>query len=196
MKKLYFIILGAALCATSVSCGGGGASKNDYLGNLPGLYSKFSQAEADLKASVEGKKMEEIVEAYTTLQAKEEQLKADVTAELAKLIGREIPVTYSEALVASGGQFYEATAVVVKYNKHDDSPGLDVTITAGADADPQALIWFCLADKDGAPIAGSGWGFSLSNSPISYHIDIKDDPAAYAKMASVHFVTKEEKDNI
>ncbi|MDR1671698.1 MAG: hypothetical protein LBR57_04180 [Alistipes sp.] len=193
MKKLYAIILGAAICATGVSCGGGGGAKNEYLGNLPRLYQQFNQAEADMKAGIEGKGMEELTKAFTTMQAKEEQLKVDVTAELAKLVGKEVPVTYSDALTSSGEQFYEATAVMGKYNSHAHLPGLDITTMAGADA--RAGIYFCLADKEGIPIAGSRWGFSLSDS-ISYYIDIKDDPAGYAKMASVRFVTKEEYDNL
>jgi hypothetical protein len=213
MKNFNYLTLITVIGATVMlyACGGGGA-KNEYLGNLPGLYEKFSNEEANVKASLKDEKdMSKLTKAFEEMTAKEKQLEADVAAEVAKIAGREIPVTYSDALTSSGGQYFNAKAVTAE-NKRG---GLNLVVSLTAkdaftSTEAQAKEWVCyyLADKDGAPIEGTRWGTApLYNKTaaafgagdqidkLDRYLDIKKNPAGYAKLASVRFVTREEYDN-
>ncbi len=217
MKRICLLIGIFAVGAMMFSCGGGGGAKNDYLGNLPGLYAKYNKVEADAKASVEGKNLEQITKLYEDVKAKEDQLKADVAAEMEKIAGREVPVSYSPELQKSFDLFYQAKASITN---NRNNPFLSLTLTAKNDLavptqsrfEPKFPVWFHFIDKDGASVERSKWSFSVFefNKPeksfikgdqiyvneIMRDFDVEDYPESYAGFAGVQFITKAEYDNL
>ncbi|MDR1671769.1 MAG: hypothetical protein LBR57_04555, partial [Alistipes sp.] len=140
MKKLILLAAGAMLLA---GCGGGGAGggklkKNDYLGSLPSLYANYNaeKAAAEKELEQKGNKMMEgagesdyakvqklFDDAAEAEKARKEKFKADVAAELTKVVGKEVPVTYGAALTP----FFVAT---VKIAELRGEPRLSITLTA------------------------------------------------------------------
>ncbi len=215
MKKFQLTTALCALCLMFTSCGGGG-SKNDYLGSLPGLYEKYNKAETEMQASVEGElDMAKLTKVFAELKAREDKLKAAVAAELETLVGKAIPVSYSDALVASGKIFYDAAATV---NSNRGSACLsmalsakdDYTVPAYGRYDKQYMVYYHFIDRDGASIEGSKWSFTpvafdkaglafpkgteLWSDETARTFDVDEYPEAYAAFAGVQFITAEEYD--
>ncbi len=206
-----------ALGAMMVSCGGGGGAKNEYLGNLPGLYEKYNKVEADLKTSIEGKNLEQITKLYADVKVKEDQLKADVAAEMEKLDGMELPVSYSPELQKSFGLFYQAKAGITN---NRNNPFLSLTLTAKNDLtvpkmsreETNFYVYYHFIDKNGASIEKSKWslcpfefgkpersvikGDELYSSKTARDIEVDDYPASYSGLAGVQFITKAEYDKL
>lgn len=219
MKNVILLVASIAVGAVMITCSGGGGSKNSYLGNLPGLYEKFDKAEAGLKASIEGKGMDAIVKAYADMKIKEDQLKADVAAEMEKLAGTELPVSYSPELQKSSELWYDAKGSL---ENGKGKPYLKLVLTAKNDHTIPSVplaeakkSWICyhFVDKNGASIEGTKWSVTLVEFPAwgamlpeksfardevvydkSSYMDVEKNPAAWVDFAGVQFVTIAEYD--
>ena len=139
MKKL--LLLASALCCGAVltHCGnGGGASSvdvktNEYLGDLPKIYAKHAakideaKAEIDavgkeMKASnkIDFNKLQEMNKEYeANKKTWKEELKAEVEPESQKVLGREVPFSYSDSLKNADGElFYEVQNAKITRDSH------------------------------------------------------------------------------
>jgi len=159
MKKTIFtkglMILSVAACGLIMAnCGGcngegsgssGKLNKGGLLGNLPALYEKYAAEMASLEKKTEAesekliaggeKNYGKIQKLFDEQQAKEkekkEKFKADVKAELAKIAGKEVPVSFSEKLKSSDMLFYNLTEVKIVDDKGEAK--VSFTITAKDD---------------------------------------------------------------
>ena len=127
------IILGLACVVIMAGCGGGSGSgvkvkKNQYLGELPVIYADYNAKREAHKAKVEeqekklmksgkadfGKIMKLKAEDKEKSEALKEKFKTDLTNEMSKVIGNDIPVTVSEGLTASDKVFYDVSAKIIE----------------------------------------------------------------------------------
>lgn len=139
MKRIFYLLATSIMFA---GCGGNGGSKlpsNDFLGKIPALYDGFrTSSEALEKETTEkGEKMiaggnesnfDKVQKMFDDAQAKINEMKtqfeASLAAETAKLVDKQIPVTYSAAL---GSPFYDVTSVKIIDVKGE--PRLELTVT-------------------------------------------------------------------
>lgn len=226
MKRAFYHLAVALVCgAMIVSCGGGNGGsklkKNAYLGNLPALYDGYNiqnealEKEAEKKAEglKEGnpKDIEKAMKLFGEMMAKQETIKTEfeekVKAELEKVAGKEIPVSYSAALTP----WFTASATVVDYS---DDPYLSLTVTTKEAMTVPAMkgydysVYFRLLGKDGTTLE-SGKG---SAAPVKFEtreqtftagqvvsedykamgFNLDDYAASRVDFAGVEFITKEE----
>jgi hypothetical protein len=207
------------------SCGGGSGGgklkKNDYLGNIPALYAEFNaQKEAAEKKLEEqsnklmagGEKNYDRVqkmfdEAGAAEKALKEKLNADVAAELAKVVGKEVPVTYSAAL----SPYYVATVKMAEYR---GEPRLAITLTAIEDFTVPSMkaydymVYYRLVGKDGAeltkpastiiaiPLAREEKSFKAGDVLTDAYTAFVGTTPDRAEFAGVEFITNEEYNNL
>jgi hypothetical protein len=226
MKKLILLAAGAMFLA---GCGGGGAGgvklkKNDYLGDLPSLYANYNAQKAAAEKELEqksNKMMEGASESdYAKIQklfddaaevekARKEKFKTDVTDELARVVGKDVPVTYSAALTP----FFVAT---VKIAELRGEPRLSITLTAKENFTVPSMkgydykVHFKLTGNDGATLASSGstiLPIQLARESKSFGAGdvLVDNYTAYgfnlhnpdrATFTGVEFITEEEYNNL
>ncbi len=226
MKRAFYHLVAAVVCgAIIVSCGGGSGSsklkKNEYLGNLPALYDGFNLQNEALKEEAEKKTeglnernpkdIEKVMKFYGTMMAEQERIKTkfeeDVKSELAKVAGKEVPVSYSAALAP----WFTATAVITE---RSDDPYLSLTFTTKDALTVPAMkgydysVYFRLLGKDGATLErgkGSAIPIKLETSEQTFAagqvvsegynamgFDLDDYAASRVDFSGVEFITKEE----
>jgi len=155
MKKTIFtkglMMVSVVACGLiMVNCGGDGSGssklkKNELLGNLPALYEKHAAEMASLEKKTEAesakliaggeKNYGKIQKLFEDQQVKEKEskkkFKADVKAEIAKIAGKEVPVSFSEKLKNSDMLFYNLSNVKIVDDKGEAK--ISFTITAKDD---------------------------------------------------------------
>ncbi len=226
MKRAFYHLVAALVCgAIIVSCGGGNGGsklkKNEYLGNLPALYDGFNlqnealEKEAEAKAEKfsenNPKDIEKAMKLFGEMMAEQESIKTkfeeNVKAELAKVAGKEIPVSYSAALTP----WYTATAKVAEAR---NEPWLSLTITTKEAMTIPAMkgydyaVYFRLLGPDGTTLEkgkGSAAPVKLvTNEQVlpagqvlveDYNttgFNLKRYAASRVDFAGIEFITKEE----
>ena len=208
------------------SCGGGGETsglkKNQYLGSLPAIYANYNAEKKAHEAKIEeqgmklmaggekntNKIMKLMKEDEETSKAMKEKMKTDVSAEIAKIAGKEIPVSYSKELTDSGELFYHVSPVKLI----DNNGGLAIAIILSAKSDFEVprmkghdySTYFRLIATDGSTIIKSvllpvkldtkvlsfAAGEQLQENKFSIHISNK--PELYADFAGIEFISKDE----
>jgi len=213
-----------------VSCGGGGGSKsegkkNPYLGSLPSIYAKYNAEKESLEKKIEekglklmsgGEKnsdkiMKLMQEDEATSKVLKEKMNADASAEIAKIAGKEIPLSYTKSLSDSEELFYNVAPVKLVDNK--GTLAIEIALSAKSDFDVPRMkgydysAYFRLITSDGSTITKSvllpvkleykafsiaaGEQLSLSNFPLY----VSNQPEVYADFAGIEFITKEEYDS-
>ena len=227
MKKRFNIIIFALVCgAILTNCGGGGGGsglkKNQYLGSLPAIYANYNAEKKAYEAKIEeqGRKLMDGGEKNTdkimklmkedeeTTKAMKEKMKTAESAEIAKIAGTEIPVSYSKELTDSDELFYNVSPI-----KLIDSNGelaLAISISAKSNFDVPRMkgydysTYFRLVAADGSTIIKSvllpvnldtkalsfAAGEQLLENKFSIHISNK--PELYADFAGIEFISKNE----
>ncbi len=235
MKKMRFIVSALACGLILTGCGGSGSSgesggkirKNDYLGNLPALYANYNAEKAATEKKIEeqGNKLMaggeknagKLQKLFDDQKAKEKELKtkfdAEVKAELEKVIGKDIPVAFSEQLKSSDKFFFDVP--VVKIAEQRGEPRLSISLTAKDNFTVPSMkgydysVYFRLAGKDGAPLERSASvilpvtldraalpyvkGETLIDSYVAYGFNLGNYPDR-ATLTAVEFISKEEYD--
>ena len=157
---------------TLSSCGGNGGGsklkKNEFLGTLPSLYEAYNTQKADAEARLEtesnklmagGEKNYEKVqkmfdEAAEKQKTRDAEFKQAVAAELATLVGRQVPVAFSTSLEP----WFDASA---KIGDVRGEPRLMVTVTAKSDMTIPSMrgydynIYLRMKGADGATLENS-----------------------------------------
>lgn len=132
-NKLQLIALPLLCCIILASCGGDGNSKNSggslkknpYLGSLPAIYADYNAEKEAYEKKIEeqgskllagGEKnkdkiMKLMKEEEEKTKAMKEKLEATLKAEIQRLNGTELPISYSEQLKQSDEQFYTISGV-------------------------------------------------------------------------------------
>ncbi|MDR2970143.1 MAG: hypothetical protein LBV32_11165 [Tannerellaceae bacterium] len=224
-------VASALMCGSFLmSCGGSGGGgsklgKNDYLGNLPAVYDGYNMEVAALeeKTNNEGEKLmsggeknyDKIQAVYDEQKVKEKELKeqfnTDVKAELSNIVGKEVPVTFSEGLKNSGKFYYDAT---VKIGELRDEPRLSVTLSAKDDFTVPSMqsydytVYLRLVGKDGVvlensttvimpiPLAREAKSFGKGDVLIADYAALDFNLSRYAadrvNFAGVEFISTEE----
>jgi len=221
---LIFAGCGGGSGSSSGSKSGGGSSKSAVLGSIPAIYKDFN---AKMVALEEKGKTAKDMDALVKLRAEGNALvkKADeaLLAELKKIEGKEVPVSFSKALTDGGNLFYNVGQV--KFNPGEGSsiksPGLeviaDVTVRKNLNITYKErdnyIVYHRLVTTDGITLEkGSSSFFKKSKSTDAYNntvlsytegesiLDIhfypfdKHNPELWAKFAGIEFITKEEYD--
>lgn len=233
MTKLICICTIA--CATLVACGGGpggsGLKKNDYLGTLPALYAdQAAGLEAiEQKANAQAEKLmaggegnhDKIQPLYDKATEQMEQLKtqlrSDVEAQIAKLDGGRIPVTFSEALRSSGMDFYEISGMKITGERNGSSivPSIVFDIIAKNDFTVPGMqsydwsVYYRLTKADGVvdrstsvllpiPLERSSRSFTAGTQLLSgarIPLNFSSNAAELADFTGIEFISKSEYNN-
>ncbi len=227
-RKFYYSALALVSVLLLVGCGSKGGSKlkgNEYLGDLPGLYDGFNirneALETKLKEDAEklsdggeknfDKVMKLAEEATAEQEALETKFKEDVKAELAKVVGKEVPVSYSASLTP----WYDAVA---KVGEHRGDPWLVVTLTSKEDFTVPSMkgydytAYLRLVNADGASLENAKAviipiklqlgeqtftaGQVLTENYNATDFNLDDYAADRVAFAGVEFITQEEFNNL
>ena len=233
MRRKLFVTAAAMICgAVLASCGGGSNAgsgskikKNEYLGNIPALYeSYYTEIDAlEKKVDAEGEKLMaggeknygKVQKLFDDQKVKEKAMKekfqADVKTEMEKIVGKDIPVSYSEQLRNSDMWYYDATA---KIGERRGEPILSITLTAKNEFTVPSMkaydynAYFRLVGKDGTPLKTSpstiipikleqqaqsfSKGDVLIDSYEGYGLSLSNYATEFANFAGIEFITKEE----
>lgn len=194
-KKSLMIVFALIMCGTMLTnCGGNGSGsnssklkKNEYLGNLPALYENYetgkdalekkTEAESEKLLSGGEKNYSKIQKLFDDQKIKEKEMKekfnADVKAELAKIVGKEVPVSFSDKLKNSDKFYFNVSDVKIVEQRGE--PRISFTITAKDDFTVQSMkgydynVYFRLIGADGATLENS----TSTTIPISLSLDVK-----------------------
>lgn len=217
------------MCATLLaSCGGAGGGKsglktNDYLGSLPALYADHAaeleaieektNAQAEkLMSGGEGNydKIQPLYDKASEQTEKlKEQFKADVAAELGKLTGKAIPITFSEGLKSSGMDFYDVADV--KLVERRGEALISLNIKAKADFTAPGMqgydygVYYRIQTADGAveKLTGVILPVSLERTSQSFAagqllkeatlpLNLSSNAAKLAGFTGIEFISKAE----
>ena len=225
MKRRCYIIVSALLCGmVFAGCGGGnsGVKKNQYLGSLPAIYADYNAKKEAHEAKMEKegnnlisggeKNMDKIMklmkEDEETTKNMKDKLKSDVSAEITKIAGTEIPVSYSKALLDSDELFYDVFPVKLVDNKGN----IAITIVLSAKYDFEVprmkgydySAYFRLIAADGSTISKSTLlPVKLENKTLliaagqqllenNFLLYISNQPERYANFSGIEFISKDE----
>lgn len=230
-KKKFFLknVLAGAACLAAMmtfsGCGNGSGSggsklkKNEYLGSLPGICVDYEAKKATFeekwqkkgeKVTDQTKAMKLMAEYEKEEKAMKEQFNADYKSELGKIVGKEIPVTFSEALQSSGEDFYNVAPV--KVVDEGGKPAATISLSAKNNFDVPKMkgydygTYFRFVTKDGETILASVLlpvkleyqAFSVSaNQHLldnNYPLSVSNKSELWANFAGIEFITKEEYD--
>jgi len=221
----YFLTT-CVLAIILTGCGGGGSSgkgrlkNNTFLGSLPAIYADFITAKKADEAKIDKlhktgdikKIMKEVAKIEKEAEAREAKFEADKKAEMAKITGKDIPFTCSEAF-----KNLNCEVVFVKFSDHAE-PGIIASIVAKDDfvvsykeknVDDYEYIWYRVLAKDGSTIEKDNfflfnlmWGNSKSFAKgQTLKFDGKDSqgywvisqkPEKWVDFASIEFITRDE----
>ena len=230
MKNKLNKIVFALICGMMLAgCGGGGGKsglkKNQYLGSLPAIYASYHAEKEVYEAKVreQGEKlmaggeknaakiMKLMMEEKETKKAMKEKMKATVSAEIAKIAGKEIPVSFSKALLNSDELFYNVSPIKLVGNNED----LSILISLSAKNDFEVprmkgydyCTYFRFITSGGSAITTSVLlPVKLEYKPFSiaageqlmennYSLSVGAKPELYADFAGIEFITKAEYDS-
>ncbi len=236
MRKNLLLIAATVMCAAVLSnCGGSGSGgegggkvrKNDFLGNLPALYTNYNAEKTGMEKKIEQeseklmaggeKNYDKVQKLFDDQKIKEKALKekfqADVKAEMEKVVGKDIPVTFSEELKNSDKFFFDVP--VVKVAEQKGEPRLAISLTAKDNFTVPSMkgsdysVYFRLVGKDGAPLERSASvilpvkldraalpymkGETMIDSYVAYGFNLGKYPDR-ATLTAVEFISKEEYD--
>lgn len=235
MKKMKLsptslLILSVCICGLLfTNCGGGGSGsslkKNEYLGNLPAIYDGYALKSAAMEKKIEEEtqklmaggeknfaKAEKMFDEYRAKEKElKEKFKADVQAETAKLVGKEVPVNYSEGLKNSGKHFYNISDIKLIDEKGD--PKISFIVTAKDDFSVPSMksydymIYYRLTSKDGAlvqststlipvPLAREEQSFKkdFQLNQFAVGFNLSRHAADLATFSGLEFISKDEYD--
>ena len=234
MRKIKFLVSALACGLILTSCGGGGGSssggasggsklkKNQYVGSLPAIHADYAAEKKAHEAKMEKQGMQLMAggeknkdkltklmrEDEETTKTMKEKFQAAVKAEMAKVAGKEVAVSYSKALLDSDELFYTVApakltddkgtlAIAFSFSvKHD----LEVPRLKGHDY----ATYFRLIASDGSTIVKSvlltvkleNKAFTLSAGEHlldnSFPLSFSSKPEQYVDFAGVEFITKAE----
>lgn len=234
-NKFKFMVIALVCVSVLTSCGGGsgsgGVKKNEYFGKLPAIYGDYQAAkkvnEAEsYKLAEKGKDkqdFEKVLELAAELQKKKkatgEKMEADARAEIKTLVGKEIPVSYSNALQNSGELFYDVSAkleadkdnylidIALAYTAKTN---LDVAVREIGKTDKKYWAYYRLVSTKGSTIR-TGFssdlvkqgsrplsidaGTALLKSEWNSSCDLTymmHEPENYADFAGIEFITESE----
>ena len=206
----------------SGSNSGGGVKKNTHLGLLPSIYADYNAKVKAQEAKVEeeGKKlmaggekntaklMKLMTDDETTTKAMKEKLKVAVGEEIAKLTDKEIPVTFSKALLDSDELFYNVAPATLVAEK--DRLSIAFSFSAKNVFEVPRLkghdfgTYFRLVAADGStiiktvllPVKLENKAFTITagDQLLEYKLplSISNMAEAYSNFAGVEFITKAE----
>ena len=222
MKNRFKISIFALVCGVIFTgCGGGGGDKsglkkNDYLGSFPAIYADNEMAKKALKerenklteTGDRNKIMKEVAKIEKEDKAREEKFEADKKVEMAKITGKEIPFTCSEAF-----DQLNCKIASVKFNDRTII-GIDASIVAKNDfvmnyknKGDYEWIHYRVVAKDGSTIAeysffiglGLDWGKTKSftqgqslrseGGDVKAYWDLSQNPEKWADFAGIEFIT-------
>ena len=230
MKKQFNMFIFALVCGTILTgCGGSGGNsgvkKNQYLGSLPAIYTDYNAEKEvhEAKMKEQGQKlmaggeknankiMKLMIEEKETDKARREKLETAVSAEVAKIAGKEIPVSYSKALLDSDELFYQVSPAKLVGNKEDIA--IAIVLSAKSDLEVPRMkgydygTYFRLIASDGSTIVQSvllpvkldtkALSFSTGEQLLenNFSLYMKNKPEIYVNFAGVEFITKDEYNN-
>lgn len=230
MTRTFKTLATVLICGLIMTaCGGDGESKsglpaNDLIGNLPALYADYNLFKDDLKTEETKAKEKLMADGYdikkaTALEAKWDKerdeksaaLEEDVKAEWAKLDGKDVPFSTSEAFnklnmkVNSVKFSAEKRGVVIDLVAKND-----VVINIYNMGEYWAVCFKTLA-KDGSVIYANNEGYVIDPSEVngfggktfkagqvldddlSVPLHVSREPEKYVNFASIEFITKAER---
>ena len=235
MKKLSLLIVVMLFSITALTlaiffagCGGGGSKsglkKNDYLGSLPAIYADYQLAKKADEEKIDklhtsgnlNKIMKEVAKIEKEEKERELKFEADLKAEMAKITGKDVPFTCSEAF-----KKLNCEVVFMKFSDHS-TPGIIASIVAKNDftvsskernVDDYEYVWYRAVAKDGSTIDKNSiflfsvsWGntkqFTKGQSLKSgseyaqTFLSISKKPEQFADFAGIEFITREEFNNL
>ena len=230
MKRTLKAILLSLVCgAIFTGCGGSGSSgsgsklkKNQFVGSLPAIYADYAAQKKAHEAKIEeqgqkliagGEKNKDKIlklmkEDEEATQAMKEKFQADVKAEIAKVAGKEVPVSYSKALLESEELFYNVAPAKLVDNKGDLAIGF--SFSAKRDFEVPRLkghdyvTYFRLITSEGSTITKSllltvkleNTAFSIAAGELlqenMFPLSMSGKSSRYADFAGVEFITKAE----
>ena len=220
MKKTFKTIGTVLICGLLMTaCGGGvgsskksGLSKNEFLGNLPALYADWKLYEDDMDAQAAKLKDEMHTEsgmkkamawkekAEKEFAEKQTVYKEDLKAEWAKIDGKEVPFTLSDAFSQTNMQVNR-----VKFNAEKQQIVAEIVAKADGKGDSMSFAYYRVLAKDGSVIS-NGHGFYLGksgaikageslfhdNTPGTGNHSISKNPEKYADFAKIEFIAQSE----
>ncbi|MDR2593185.1 MAG: hypothetical protein LBC87_00235 [Fibromonadaceae bacterium] len=132
------LALAMALTLSLVACGGGGGSsnlpENKYFGKLPRIEDTWRTGNKTAKEKFEKDDSKNAYDKYKKTEAElRDKYMADSKAEAASLVGKEIPVSYTDEFKASeAGQLFEIGKVKIITNA-DGYCGREIPVTVKKD---------------------------------------------------------------
>ena len=223
-RIVFVLVCGMMLTSCGGDSGKSGLKKNPYLGSLPAIYAGYNAEKKAHEAKVEeqgqklmagGEKnadkiMKLMMEEQETAKAMKEKMKTAVSAEIAKIAGKEIPVSYSKALLDSDELFYNVAPLKLVGNKEELV--LVISLSAKSDFEVPRMkgydysTYFRFITSDGSTITKSvllpvkldykpfsiAAGESLLENNFPLHLN--NQPELYVDFAGIEFITKAEYD--
>ena len=205
-------------CGGGSSDGGSKVKKNEFLGSLPSIYANFYAAEKADEEKMEklaakgdvNKILKEAEKLEKEEKARNKKLKTDVSAEIAKIVGKEIPFSFSKALQDSKELYYSiAPTKLVEHNGDlavafsiSSKNSFEVARMGGYDY----TVYFRFIAADGSTITKSVlFAVPLQSKPLSvkegelllennHPLNIAGKPETWANFAGIEFITKAEYD--
>jgi len=219
MKNVLKTIGTVLICGMLMTaCGGGsskksGLSKNESLGNLPALYADWKLYEDDMDAQAAKlrenmhtesgmkKAMEWKDKAEKEYKEREAVYKENLKAEWAKIDGKEVPFTLSDAFSQTNMKINW-----VKFNAEKQQVEAEIVAKADGKFDSMSFAYYRVLAKDGSVIS-EGNGFYLGKSGAvkageSLFYDntngtgnhsISKNPEKYVDFAKIEFIAQSER---
>jgi hypothetical protein len=210
------------------ACGGGGSKSglpsNEHLGNIPALYADFDLYEADLDAQAEEikkgmttesavkKAMEWQEEKNRESKEKKAAMEEAVKSEWAKIAGKDVPFSTSEAFNQLNMQVNSVkfgadvgklvidlvakNEAVINLNNLGDYTPLHYRVLAQDGTvipfNGQAYVFDPTEIGTGSKTFAAGQSLKLSGDLEGY-LHARSDPAKFANFASIEFITQAER---
>lgn len=227
MKNKFTFFIYALICGIVFSnCGGNSSNsnlkKNQYLGSLPSIYADYNAEKKayEEKVEKEGEKlmaggeknsdkfMKLMKEEQEATKAMKEKFEASVKAEVQKLQGTEVPVSYSENLKNSNEQFYTISGVKLI----DENGKLMMTFIISVKDDFEVptykggdySAYYRFYATDGSTLQKSVFmPIKTDTKPLSFtagqvlletksQISMSNNPEPFTEFAGVEFISKDE----
>jgi len=225
------LIISAVICGFAFAgCGsggnGGGAGsstnnlkKNEFLGSLPSIYANYQASEKADEEKMEklaakgdmNKILKEVEKLEKNEKEKKAKFKEDLSAEIAKIIGKEIPVSFCKELQNSGGLFYEIAPL--KLIESSGDPAVVISVSAKNSFEVPRMggydytVYFKIIASDGStieksvllPVQFSNKAQSFTAGQLlleqKYSLYAGKNPEKWVNFAGIMFITKTEYEN-
>ena len=231
-KNTFKLMIAAVICGVVFAgCGGGSGSggsklkKNEYLGSLPSIYADYSAKKKAHEENIEkegaklmaggeknaSKLMKLMKEDEETTKSLKEKMKTAVSDEIAKVAGKEIPVSFSKELQESGGLFYDVSPVKLVENGGELAAAISLSAKDAFDVPRMKgydySTYFRFITSEGETIVTSVLlpvklehkAFSIAANQhlldFNFPLYLSNKPEQWVKFAGIEFITKAEYDS-